>query len=495
MQIVCPQCQAEYELDPPAAPFARDQDLVFRCSACSASIPLRRDASAQPAVDEEKPAEPAPVDSPAAPDGPAGFVLRQEGNTYHVRDEAMLQRWIAERRIWPDDEVSESGGEWKRVGDVESYRVFFSLVDEAERGGTPQSQPQPAKTPSLSVAVKPGLFARPSSLDVVGAPSDSDSPEPAAPTQSTPTAPTAPTAPSAPSVPSEVEDFSTDVVEVEPDAALFGEIVPEEESTRLADSLMGSLDPDEPTMDMELSEEDFFSEEQHAVADRATFQGSSLSDTEDDDLEWGQHRRRSMAMWWLMFFGALGGVAYLALDFLNDRDAAESSSAAEMPGEQAEPAPVAQPEVKEDTGAESDAAGELAAEEPSAEEPSAEEPSAEEPAAEEPAAEEPAAEKPAAQKTPPAKTTASPVSASGEINKGWTQIDKENWSQARIHFDRALQRDPGSLDGRLGIAYVNEKQGRMAEAISQYCRLQATASGDVKIEASGRLRALGKECP
>ena len=485
MQIVCPKCQAEYELDPPAAPFARDQDLVFRCSACSASIPLRRDASAQPAVDEEKSAESAPADSPAAPDGPAGFVLRQEGNTYHVRDEAMLQRWIAERRIWPDDEVSESGGAWKRVGDVESYRVFFSLVDEAERGGTPQSQPQPAKTPSLSVAVKPGLFARPSALDVVGAPSDSDPPEPASPT---PTAPTAPTAPTSPTAPSEVEDFSTDVVEVEPDAALFGEIVPEEQSTRLADSLMASLDPDEPTMDMELGEEDFFSEEQHAVADRATFQGSSLSDIEGEDLEWGQHRRRSMAMWWLMFFGALGGVAYLALDFLNDRDAAKSSSAAEMPAEQAEPVPVAQPEVKEDTGAESDAAGDLAAEEPAAAEPAAE------PAAESVPA-TPTPEKPAAQKIPPAKTTASPVSASGEINKGWTQIDKENWSQARIHFDRALQRDPGSLDGRLGIAYVNEKQGRMAEAISQYCRLQATASGDVKIEASGRLRALGKECP
>ena len=482
MQIVCPQCQAEYELDPPAAPFARDQDLVFRCSACSASIPLRRDASAQPAVAEEKPAESAPVDSPAAPDGPAGFVLRQEGNTYHVRDEAMLQRWIAERRIWPDDEVSESGGAWKRVGDVESYRVFFSLVDEAERGGTPQPQPQSAKTPSISAAVKPGLFARPSSLDVVGAPSDSDSPEAAAPT------------PSTPSVPSEVEDFSTDVVEVEPDTALFGEIVPEEESTRLADSLMASLDPDEPTMDMELGEEDFFSEEQHAVADRAAFQGSSLSDTEDDDLEWGQHRRRSMAMWWLMFFGALGGVAYLALDFLNERDAAKSSSAAEMPAEQAEPAPVIQPEVKEDTGADPEAAGELAAEEPAAEEPAAEEPAAEKPAAEAAPA-TPTPEKSTAEKIPPAKTTASPVSASGEINKGWTQIDKENWSQARIHFDRALQRDPGSLDGRLGIAYVNEKQGRMAEAISQYCRLQATASGDVKVEASGRLRALGKECP
>ena len=38
------------------------------------------------------------------------------------------------------------------------------------------------------------------------------------------------------------------------------------------------------------------------------------------------------------------------------------------------------------------------------------------------------------------------------------------------------------------MAYVNEQQGRMGEAL-QYCRLSATASGEVKVEAEGRCDA------
>jgi hypothetical protein len=45
------------------------------------------------------------------------------------------------------------------------------------------------------------------------------------------------------------------------------------------------------------------------------------------------------------------------------------------------------------------------------------------------------------------------------------------------------------------MAYVNENEGRIDEAVVQYCRLAATASGDVKNEAAGRLRSLDKECP
>ena len=93
MQISCPKCQAEYELDPPAAPFARDQDLVFRCSECGAAIPMRalpEDGLAEEVEDPET-----DVVEPPRPAETPQFLLKQEGNSYHVRDEAMLQRWIA----------------------------------------------------------------------------------------------------------------------------------------------------------------------------------------------------------------------------------------------------------------------------------------------------------------------------------------------------------------------------------------------------------------
>jgi hypothetical protein len=58
-----------------------------------------------------------------------------------------------------------------------------------------------------------------------------------------------------------------------------------------------------------------------------------------------------------------------------------------------------------------------------------------------------------------------------------------------------VKASPGHADARFGLAYVNEKQGRVEEAVRQYCRLKATASGDAKIEASGRIDALGRKCP
>ena len=85
--------------------------------------------------------------------------------------------------------------------------------------------------------------------------------------------------------------------------------------------------------------------------------------------------------------------------------------------------------------------------------------------------------------------------AKAETNRGWAYADREDWTKARTHFNNAVKASPGHADARFGLAYVNEKQGRVEEAVGQYCRLKATASGDAKIEASGRIDALGRECP
>jgi hypothetical protein len=454
VQIVCPKCQAEYELDPPVVPFARDQDLVFRCSQCTTAIPLRReDASSDSAAVPT----PTPVEPSASESSPT-FVLKQEGNTYHVRDEAMLQRWIAERRIWPDDQVSVDGDPWKRVGDIEEYDVFFSLVEKAERAAP---QVDASAKPSLNVSVKPSLFARRTTLDVE---------RPA--TSATPTTVD----------PVDIEDVEVLAVE----HVSVGEVVPDEESARLATSAFGVIGPDEPTMDMDLEEEDFFSEEQTAIAERRSYESSGLVVDDDDPLEWEQQKRGSMVMWWLMFLGALGGVAYLGLGFLNARDAAKSKADVEAV---AAPVPEAEPAVK-------------AVPEPMPEPPEAA-PADSGPEAEPSAVPEPA---PKPEATPASKPSTKPAateppapppasSAKREIDRGWAQIDRKNWSQAKVHFDKALRADPASPDGRLGMAYVNEHQGRVAEAIAQYCRLQATGTGEVRLEAAGRLRALGKDCP
>ena len=522
MQIVCNQCQAEYEIDAPAAPFGRVQDLVFRCSACGHSIPIRADQGGSDAAAEA-------AEEPA----PSGYVLRQNGQRYQVDDAAMLQRWIAERRVWVDDEISIDGGDFCKVGDLKEFEIFFQLVSDAERSTAAQSSavaptevPEPANVPVLpegelssrsAQAKGRSLFARPTELVKKSSTGSSNDGQP------NPSPEERPAAPVVEPVDAIVEglDPSDDETALmdEPDAPVeevvveedvsFGEAVPDEDP-----GSFGSLQPDEPTMDMELEEEDFFSEETTSLS----VQSMGLDD--DDDLEWGQTRRSNMLVWWLLFLGGLGGSGYLALEWLNQADEAKNTATAEEPSSDAVGDGIAaEAEVPEDSevveGADSPAPeqGDDGAEptpevnEATAGDAEGVNPDATGDAETAPAkaaeASKAAPTKPESPKATPAKTAAKPAppaparkpSPGRESDRGWGQIDRGNWDAARKHFNAALSVSPSYPDAQLGLAYVNEHQGRVAEAVRQYCRLAATGSGDVKNEANGRLRSLDKECP
>lgn len=169
----------------------------------------------------------------------------------------------------------------------------------------------------------------------------------------------------------------------------------------------------------------------------------------------------------------------------------------------AEPAPVAEPEP--------------AAVEPAAEPAPVAEPAAAQPApvaqpqpAAQPApaaaARTPAPPAPAAQPTAQpaaAQPTAQPAAAQPKpapspkkrIDQGWAAIERGAYSEARTAFQEALDAQPGSSDARFGLGYANEKLGNRAAAVDLYCRVAASGSGDPKIEAEGRLRALDQSCP
>ena len=252
---------------------------------------------------------------------------------------------------------------------------------------------------------------------------------------------------------------------------------------------------DEPTMD--LDEDDFFSEEQ------SMDYGSPIMDSGggdyDDELEWMQAKRKSMVTWWLLFFGALGGAGYFALDFLNQQDSKNQSAEVlvtdepkDQPPEQAipteqEPSDSGEAEQGQplEEGAPSDDV-EDASQDAGVDEAVAVA-EAEVPAAPQAASAPPAAVAPAA---PPASP-----SPRREVDRGWSKIDREAWDAARTHFNNALRADPSNGDAAFGLAYVNENQGRVDEAVRQYCRLKGAGSGEAQAEAAGRLRALGRECP
>jgi hypothetical protein len=51
------------------------------------------------------------------------------GRVVLFRELTSLQRWIVERRVSRDDEISDSGKNWKRLGEIEELSEFFKLLD------------------------------------------------------------------------------------------------------------------------------------------------------------------------------------------------------------------------------------------------------------------------------------------------------------------------------------------------------------------------------
>jgi hypothetical protein len=82
---------------------------------------------------------------------PAFMQLRQGIDVFDVADLATLQRWIMERRIDPEDELSDGDGGWIRAGDRSDLAVFFAAVERLEslELGGPTAHPSAPRRPIL----------------------------------------------------------------------------------------------------------------------------------------------------------------------------------------------------------------------------------------------------------------------------------------------------------------------------------------------------------
>ncbi len=60
-------------------------------------------------------------------------VRQANGNLITFRQLTTLQRWIVERNLSREDEISLGGENWKRLGSIGELSSFFQVVDEAQR--------------------------------------------------------------------------------------------------------------------------------------------------------------------------------------------------------------------------------------------------------------------------------------------------------------------------------------------------------------------------
>jgi predicted Zn finger-like uncharacterized protein len=154
MDVRCERCRAQYVFDDEQVTPA---GLTVQCTNCGHVFRVKKKelvvtVAVKP---EEMDAAPVPASSiaprpagapPAAADPPREparewHVRQASGNVFTFRELTTLQKWIIERKVARDDEISRSGEQWKRLGDIAELASFFQVVEAAERGRAPAGTP------------------------------------------------------------------------------------------------------------------------------------------------------------------------------------------------------------------------------------------------------------------------------------------------------------------------------------------------------------------
>ncbi len=110
MDIICNKCGMEYSLDDT---LIASSGTSVRCMNCNEVFKVYKSSSR----------------------GPDQWLLRQAHGPFRTIDNlGLLQQWIQEGKISPEDLISQKNGPWKKVGDIEQLKPFFEM---AERNPVP----------------------------------------------------------------------------------------------------------------------------------------------------------------------------------------------------------------------------------------------------------------------------------------------------------------------------------------------------------------------
>jgi predicted Zn finger-like uncharacterized protein len=135
MDVTCPRCGTEYEFEEARVPA---DGVTVKCTSCSHVFRVKKVINA-PEV--EPPLPPAPL--------PREWKVRKpDGNLFEFKELTTLQKWIVERKVGRDDEIS-------LLGDSSELASFFQVVDDARRGEALAAQQPSAPVPALLSPPRP----------------------------------------------------------------------------------------------------------------------------------------------------------------------------------------------------------------------------------------------------------------------------------------------------------------------------------------------------
>ncbi|HVE82273.1 MAG TPA: zinc-ribbon domain-containing protein, partial [Myxococcales bacterium] len=186
MDVRCEKCKTDYEFDDARI---TEAGVTVKCTTCGHVFKVKKKALVVtvPVNTEDGQTSVSPASSVAAPPaGTGAFVpsmpgaspapkdkewkVRQaNGNVFSFKELTTLQKWIVERKVSRDDEISLNGDTWKRLGNIAELASFFQVVDEAQKGQQLQALQSagalgyvpPGATPAGGYAVPSGDALQP----------------------------------------------------------------------------------------------------------------------------------------------------------------------------------------------------------------------------------------------------------------------------------------------------------------------------------------------
>lgn len=159
MDIRCPNCQTLYEFDEGRL---KKGPVNLKCSQCAHVFRVEGKTR----------------DAPA----PRRWMLRKvpSGDVLYFQGLSSLQKWIVDRKVTREDEISKTGRTWKKLGSINELASFFQVADSiSDLHGAPEAPPPaPAEAPLEPPAAPAPTPAPPPELaPVVSAPPSPELPE------------------------------------------------------------------------------------------------------------------------------------------------------------------------------------------------------------------------------------------------------------------------------------------------------------------------------
>ncbi|MCB9694933.1 MAG: hypothetical protein H6736_24270, partial [Alphaproteobacteria bacterium] len=139
--VACVECQAKHEL--PLWVFSSRRPFRFKCSSCGTDQVVR--GTGRTVRVDGRGQVPTPLAGPS--EEPQQLLLKQEHQNYRVQDWETVRRWVRERRVGPDDRVSESGVTWDRLRDRPELADLF-------RDATPAAQAPRWDDPATEIGAR-----------------------------------------------------------------------------------------------------------------------------------------------------------------------------------------------------------------------------------------------------------------------------------------------------------------------------------------------------